>query len=45
MEMERWSGEAHDPEIGGSVDLADGGFEVIDWCVHNIGSGVMVGLE
>ena len=45
MEMERWSGEAHDPEVGSSVNLTDGGFEVIDWCVHDVGGGMVVRLE
>ena len=45
MEVGRGSGEAHGPEGSGGVDLADGGFEVVDGCVHDVGSGVMIGLE
>ena len=36
------SRNTHHPEIGGCVDLTDGGFEVVDGCVHDVGCCVVV---
>ena len=42
VKEECWSRDTHHPEVGGCVNLADGGFEVIDRCVHDVGCCVVI---